>query len=144
MTSQLQLVDLCAITIERGPRYDTGPGPLGRRVSAEAASVVVTGERLSGQLAGVAAADWATTADDGLTLVDSRMTIGTHDGALILITYTGRINDISKFPAEPVYVSLNFATGDPRYRWLVGIQAVAKGSMSSDGNSLEYLVYELR
>ena len=144
MPTQLQLEPLCTIAIERGPRYDTGRGPVGRRVSAEAASVVVTGDRLRGQRAGVAAADWSTTADDGLTFVDARMTIETDDGALVLITYTDRINNISNFPEEPIYIAISFMSGDPRYRWLVGLQAVGKGTMNAAGDALEYLVYELR
>jgi hypothetical protein len=140
----VELIPLCRFTIRRGPRFDTGAGPLGRRVTAEIRELTVTGERLSGRMAGTAGADWATSAEDGLTVVDVRFTLQTDDDALILVTYGGRIDDLRKFPDISIYVAPVFTTGDPRYRWLAGIQAVAKGRFAEDPSVLIYDVYELR
>jgi hypothetical protein len=141
----IDLVPLCEFRIRRGPRFDTGVSSIGRRAVAEVAELTVVGERLNGRLAGRAGADWATTGADGLTYIDARFTIETDDGAHILVTYTGRIDDLRKHPDVHMYSAPVFFTGDPRYRWLAGIQAVAKGYFrEDDANSVVYEVYEIR
>lgn len=141
----LALIPLCQMRVRRGRRFETGPTSLGGRVVAEVAELTVTGERFRGRLAGAAAADWATVGEDGLTVVDARFTIETDDGAHVLVTYGGRIGDIRQLPDVAVYVAPTFTTGDPRYRWLTGIQAVAKGTFQpKDTSVLVYDVYELR
>jgi hypothetical protein len=139
----IDLIPLCEFRIRRGPRFDTGVSPIGRRAVAEVAELTVVGERLNGRLAGRAGADWATTGADGLTYIDARFTIETDDGAHILVTYTGRIDDLRQHPY--MYTSPVFFTGDPNYRWLAGLQAVAKGSFQEDDPArVVYEVYEVR
>lgn len=138
------LVPLCTLSVVRGPRVACGPTPFGSRVVAEVAEATAVGERLSGRLAGAAAADWATTGEDGVTIVDARIALETDDGASVLITYGGRIADLRIFPEVAVYVAPVFHTGDPRYRWLCGIQAIGKGSFTADGTTLVYDIYEVR
>lgn len=140
----IDLVPLCQIRLRRGPIFDMGVSSIGRRAVAEVAELTVMGERLNGRLAGAAGADWATTGADGLTYIDARFTIETDDGAHILVTYTGRIDDLRKHPDVFMYSSPVFFTGDPRYRWLAGIQAVAKGYFDADPEVVVYDVYEVR
>ena len=42
----------------------------------------------------------------------------------------------------PVYIAPRFDTGDDRYRWLNGVQAVGKGRF--DGRTLTYELCEVR
>lgn len=139
----IELIALCEMRIVRGPRFDLGVTPFGRRVVAEVADATLTGERVNARLAGVAGADWATTAEDGLTTVDARLTLRTDDDAHLLVTYTGRIPDLRSYPNCPVYTAPTFYTGDERYRWLADIQAIAKGVFDGP-QELVYDIYEVR
>ncbi len=69
-----------------------------------------------------------------------RLALETHDGAAILMTYNGigrRVDGrIVVHAASPT-----FETGDDRYLWLNGIQAVATGETHDDG--VTYEVYAL-
>lgn len=138
----IELVPLCTIDITlRDEQVLVGAGPSGFRVVAEVASVTVEGDRLRGTHKGTAGADWLTLVD-GVATVDVRMTIETHDGALVYVTYTGR-SDFSEGPeAHPIYSAPRFETGDERYAWLNLVQAVAKGQVS--GSTVRYEVAEVR
>jgi hypothetical protein len=138
----IELVPLCTIDITMADdQILVGQGPAGFRVVAEARSAVIEGERLRGTMRGAAAADWLTLVD-GIATIDVRMTIETHDGALVLVTYTGR-SDFREGPgAHPIYSAPRFETGDERYAWLNLVQAVAKGSFE-DGH-VRYEVAEVR
>ena len=95
------------------------------------------GERLKAALRGRAAADWAFVEPSGRVLVDARLTIGTDDGATILVTYTGRMDAAT----AGVVSAMHFETGDHRYQWLTRVLGVAKGSYA--GETLNYEVYEV-
>ena len=112
--------------------------PLGTRVIAEVASAEFDGERFKATLKGVAAADWVTFDSRGLGTLDVRVTLETHDGAIVFTSYRGRV-DLS---TRRVYSAPLYDTGDERYLWLNAIQAVAKGT--TDGTNLEYEIYEVR
>jgi hypothetical protein len=138
----IELVPLCTIDITlRDEQLLVGQGPAGFRVVAEVESVAVEGDRLRGTGRGHAGADWLTLVD-GTATVDVRMTIETHDGALVYVTYTGR-SDFSEGPgAHPIYSAPLFETGDERYAWLNRVQAVAKGAF--EGSHVRYEVAEAR
>jgi hypothetical protein len=138
----IDLVPLCTIDIAlRDPQIMVGQGPAGFRVVAEVESATVEGERLRGTSTGSAGADWLTLVD-GLATIDVRMTIETHDGAVVFITYTGR-SDFREGPgAHPIYSAPRFETGDERYAWLNLVQAVGKGTI--DGSRVVYEVAEVR
>ena len=126
----------------RPPVYLPGT-PLGTRVLAEITSFDIDGERLRAHLFGVAAADWPIVAADGTTLtIDVRVTLETHDGALLYAQYGGRI-DGTRQPMT-VYSTPRFDTGDERYQWLARIQAVGKGVFHADMANIDYELYELR
>lgn len=138
----MELIPLCSIDILLAEEHIiVGEGPSGLRVIAEVQSLTVTGERLSGSIKGTAAADWLTIVGTVGT-VDVRATIETDDGALVYLTYGGRM-DLSKGQGgAPVYSAPRFETGDERYAWLNLVQAVGKGEI--DGHHLVYEVAEVR
>lgn len=138
----IELVPLCTIDLVLAEeQLFVGEGPAGLRVIAEAASVTVTGDRLSGTMKGGAGADWLTVAGTVGT-IDARMAIETDDGALVYMSYGGRM-DLSAGPGgAPLYTAPRFETGDPRYAWLNLVQAVAKGTL--EGTALHYEVAEVR
>ena len=79
-----------------------------------------------------------------LLVLDVRTLLETHDGALVYVSYRGRL-DLSGGPgATPSYAAPLFDTGDERYAWLNAIQAVAKGTLSDGGATITYEVHELR
>lgn len=118
------------------------PGtPSGTRVIVEIASVDFRGERLRAKLKGAAAADWAVVSPAGVGLMDVRLTLETDDGALIYVTYNGRVDVSHGLEGATAYTAPRFETGDERYAWLNRIQAVAKGVISE--GVLRYELYEL-
>lgn len=139
----IELVPLCTINVGLAAPFILPDTPSGTRVIVEVESFEVSGERLHGRLKGRAAADWLTLDSRAQGTVDVRALVETHDGALVYITYGGRL-DLSGGPGSaPVYSAPRFETGDERYLWLNTIQGVAKGETTPDGHTLVYDVYEM-
>lgn len=115
--------------------------PSGTRVVVEITSVDCRGERLRAKLKGVAAADWAVVSPTGIGLMDVRLTLETDDGALIYVSYNGRVDLSGGLDGATAYTAPRFETGDERYAWLNKVQAVAKGVIN--GGVLRYELYEL-
>ena len=136
-----ELVPLCSIDIVMGESQMIGDGPAGFRVIAEVGSGTVSGDRVRGTLAGRAMADWIVV-NGGVATVDVRGAMQTDDGALIYVTYGGRIDVSGGALAEPIYVAPRFETSDERYTWLNLVQAVGIGKL--DGENLHYDWFELR
>jgi hypothetical protein len=137
----MELVELCAVDITLNDLLWVGDGPAGTRVIAEVLSATVTGERLSGSLKGSSSADWLVVNGNVGTL-DVRATLETVDGALVYVSYKGRM-DVSQGPgALPFYCAPLFETSDERYQWLNLVQAVGKANL--DGSLLHYDWYEVR
>jgi hypothetical protein len=136
----LELVPLgTMVGILRSP-FVLADTPAGTRMVFELESGEVDGERLRGRLVGRSGADWMVVGPDGTGSLDVRMLVETHDGALVLVHYTGRVD--TTVSGAPIYATPRFDTGDQRYRWLNRIQAVAKGTL--DGSTLTYELHELR
>ncbi len=141
-TMAIELVPLCTIDLVLAEDHIiVGEGPSGLRVVAEAESLTVTGERLSGRQKGRATADWLTIVGTVGT-VDVRSTFETDDGALVYLTYGGRMDLSQGQGGAPIYSAPRFETGDERYAWLNLVQAVGKGTL--DGHTLSYEVAEVR
>ncbi|HEX9468429.1 MAG TPA: DUF3237 domain-containing protein, partial [Bradyrhizobium sp.] len=86
---EIRTTHLFDIAIDLNPRLNFGDGPIGRRILFGAASGSFEGERLRGEvLAG--GGDWALFRPDGAMMLDVRLTLRTHDGALVQMTYGGR------------------------------------------------------
>ena len=111
--------------------------PAGTRMVFELASGTVDGERLRGRLVGRSGADWMVVGPDGTGSLDVRLLVETHDGALVLVHYTGRVD--TTVPGAPIYATPRF-TAHERYRWLNRVQAVAKGTL--DGSTLTYELHQ--
>lgn len=141
----IELVPLCSVTLDLAPTLAVGTGPAGDRSVGAIRSATISGERLKGGLAGPAAADWLVRTG-AIGVIDARMTVRTEDGALIHVSYGGRL-DLSN-PAGGIfaYVAPVFETGDVRYGWLNRIQAVGKGrlTITADGATLAYEFFEAR
>src|SRR4051794_41957495 len=76
------------IVIDLNPRLNIGAGPFGQRILFGAAGGSFEGAKLRGEvLAG--GGDWALFRADGAMTLDVRLTLRTHDGALIHMTYGG-------------------------------------------------------
>ncbi len=116
-------------------------GPLGPRVIAEVDDVTIEGDRLKAAMVGKSAADWLTLGPDGTYgCLDVRVTLQTHDGALIYCTYGGRIDlKTSRAVSAPT-----FQCGDERYDWLNRIQAIGDGTNDQQTRILTYELYEVR
>lgn len=143
--SMLELVPLCSATIDVGANHDIGIGPAGARSVGDIVAARFDGDRLQAQMLGGAAADWMVRTGT-VAIIDVRMTLQTHDGALIYMTYGGRLDLANRANGLKAYVAPTFETGDERYTWLNGILAVGKGRIGAGphGTRLEYEFYEVR
>ncbi|RIK10375.1 MAG: DUF3237 domain-containing protein [Acidobacteria bacterium] len=112
----------------------------------EVESISVEGERIRAELAGQASADWMRLSPDMIGTLDVRVTLKTHDGALIYGEYRGRVNTVEGDPdvSAVVFAAPLFSTSDARYEWLNRIQVIAKGLVSADSRRLNYEMYEVR
>ncbi len=135
-----ELVPLCTVDAVLRDPIAVGHGPLGTRLVIEVAEARVEGERLSGRMKGMAGADWVVLAG-AVGVLDVRMTLETDDGAVVLVTYSGRM-DLSEGLDGPIRVAPTFETGDDRYAWLNVVQAVGVGR--ADSNRLRYEWSEVR
>jgi len=135
----IELVPLCNAHITLRKPITLPDTPLGTRLIFEVATAEFEGERFNASLKGASSADWVTIDARGIGTLDVRLMLETHDGAIVFTTYRGRfdLNTGGTIYATPLY-----DTGDERYLWLNSIQAIAKGT--SDGDDLEYEIYEVR
>ncbi|OBF24849.1 DUF3237 domain-containing protein [Mycobacterium sp. ACS4331] len=132
-----QLRPLCHVTYRLADPIGVSSGPGGGRTIGEITEARWEGERLRASLKGRAAADWAFVEPSGRVLVDARVTLETDDGAVVYVSYTGRMDAAT----AQVYSSMYFETGDERYQWLTRVLGVAKGRYL--GESLHYEVFEV-
>ena len=135
----IELVPLGTMTFTLATTTFLTDTPRGTRVIVEVSNGTLVGDRIRAKQHGVAAGDWLTVDAQGLGTLDVRGVMETDDGALIYMTYNGRMDTTAG--TGPITAPL-FDTGDERYRWLAKIQAVAKGTI--DGETLTYEVYEAR
>lgn len=129
----LELVPLCTATVELAEAISVSP----TLIVGEVTGVVVEGDRIKATMKGRAVADWLRVSPDGYGTIDVRMTVETNDGAIVFVSYSGRLD----FTTMTAYATPLFHTGDARYAWLNRIQAVAKGGFG--GTGLVYEMYEL-
>jgi hypothetical protein len=134
----IELVPLGRMTIGLKEPMVLPGTPTGTFIVAELATVRFEGERLKANAKGAANADWLNIGADGTAAVEVRVLLETDDGALVYVQYTGRFT----LATQTAYAAPLFLTGDERYAWLNGIQAVAKGQ--TDGQTLVYDIHEVR
>ncbi|NWF27388.1 DUF3237 domain-containing protein [Streptomyces sp. PKU-EA00015] len=151
----IRTAHLFDIVVDLNPRLPIGSGPFGRRVLFGAAGGTFHGPRLSGDVV-PGGGDWALFDSDGTMTLDVRLTLRTHDGALLHMTYGGRwvtpptLRDAMTDPAERhridpdrYYFRTNplFETGAEPYTWLNGIVCVGSGYLVEGG--IAYKVSEV-
>jgi hypothetical protein len=135
------------MVVDLNPRLDIGRGPFGQRVLFGSAGGSFEGPRMRGEvLAG--GGDWALFRPDGVMMLDVRLTLRTHDGALVHMTYGGRWvtpPDLRADLADPVrrhrvdparyYFRTNplFETGAEEYAWLNDIVCIGSGYLVKGG-----------
>lgn len=140
---------LFQMRVKLAPPTDVGPGPEGRRMVFMGRSGTVDGPRIRGEVLPMSGGDWSRIRADGSGALDVRLSLRTDDGAIVYMTYGGRMVaaaedmpyalDFAK-PDDPdgagrYYFRTNplFETGDDRYAWLNHIVAVGKGRTGDDG-----------
>mgnify|MGYP000866038425 CR=1 FL=1 len=138
----IQLEHLCHVRAQLAPVTLEG-APTGTRVIFEVVHGEVEGERVRGTGVGPGA-DWLLIGPDGTGMLDVRFTLRTHDDALVFVQYNGRTDVRGGAGSAPVYVAPRFETGDERYAWLNGVQAVGKGTFDADTAVVEYDWFEIR
>ena len=136
VTPALQL--LYTSKIEVGAPLEVGKSPYGERRIINIKSGAFSGPRLSGRvLAG--GADWQIIRYDGITEVEARYTLETHDGALIYVSNWGlrhgpkevmkRLAAGEEVDPKEYYFRTTpiFETGASDYKWLNGLVSIAAG-----------------
>jgi hypothetical protein len=129
------------IIVDLNPRLGFGEGPFGRRILFGAAGGSFEGPRVRGEVL-PGGGDWALFRPDGAMILDVRLTLRTHDGELIHMTYGGRwiipadaladMNDpVERYRVDPAryYFRTNplFETGSPQYAWMNDLVCVGSG-----------------
>ena len=137
------------------PQQMVGKAHFGRRMIAALTGGWLEGERLKGRVM-PSGGDWATIDDKGVLRLDARVTLETHDGALIYVSYRGVLRPMDKVrefslrggpqtPEEEAQVYFRttpmFETGDERYAWLNDIVTIGMGA--SVGGAVRYNVFEV-
>jgi hypothetical protein len=80
---------LMTLRVTLGPAHDVGAAPHGTRRIATITGGDFEGPRLSGIVVPAASADWLLLRADGVLELDLRVTLRTHDGALISMASSG-------------------------------------------------------
>ena len=132
------LFTLTAQTGDKPPAVLAGT-PSGTRLVLTAMRGTFEGPKLRGTIADVAGGDWVTIRPDGSMKLDVRLVLQTDDGAAIYMTYSGIARSVGGDTL--IRTAPQFETGDERYTWLNGVQAVAHGTTGEA--SVTYDVYSL-
>jgi hypothetical protein len=145
---------LYEVHFELAPPVGVGPTPEGFRAIYAVTGGTLKGERINGKVLPAGGADWARIRPDGSIAIDVRCCAETDDGALIYITYYGRLNippekqaavlDMTAStrpdPSEYYFrIAPLFETASEKYAWLNGILAVGIGRVVQGG--VVYSVY---
>lgn len=136
----IDLIPLAEVRAPLAAQHTIPAGPLGTRVVADVGGATMKGDRLDATQLGTAAADWLTLDANGIGTLDVRVTMQTHDGAVFLVSYRGRL----LLDTGTIFNAPLFETGDERYAWLNRIQAVGKGRLEENNTLVVYDLYELR
>jgi hypothetical protein len=152
---EIRTVPLFDMVVDLNPRLNIGDGPLGRRILFGSAGGSFEGERLRGEvLAG--GGDWALFRPDGAMALDVRLTLRTHDDALVHMTYGGRwitppelradmADPTKRYQVDPsrYYFRTNplFETGASQYAWLNNIVCIGQGYLIEGG--IAYKISEI-
>ncbi len=130
-----------------------GAVPEGIRVNFYNAGGTVSGPRIRGKVR-PGGGDWLTVRNDGVALVDVRVTFETDDRALVLVTYGGMIdfgpNGYEGFArgeipaAARIRTTPRFSTAHPDYAWLNRLHCIGVGEYRASTRTASYDVYAVR
>ena len=147
---------LMQLRLATSPTQEFGSTPHGTLSVFPVTGGTFEGDRLRGTVL-PGGGDWVTVRADSTMELDLRVTLETDDGALIHMSYGGRImfpdalepevRDTSKRhlidPAKYYFRTTPlFETGAPQYAWINGIVAVGSGRLV-EGGGVAYDVFEL-
>lgn len=153
MTKDLQFEHMFDAEIELSRMIRVGDTFNGTRMIADVAGGKISGPKLQGEVLQGAAGDWVILRRDGVLSLDVRLTIRTHDDALILMRYHGfrhgpaevidRLNKGETVDPSEYYFRTAplFETGHERYYWMNNIVSVGLGDRLPKGPL--YHVYQV-
>ncbi len=135
------------------PLEPTVGAPFGAKQFWQVSEATLDGARIKAELAGTGM-DWMSVGSDGFWRPDVHIQFITDDGAVILLHYTGLVQQTERFAAaadadqptdwvdQYMRLALRFETGSQRYLWLNTSLFVAKGRLLGTGH-IEYEVYRV-
>jgi uncharacterized protein DUF3237 len=135
------------------PLDPTTDSPWGARQYWQVSEATLDGPGIKAGLAATGV-DWMGVTDDGFWRPDVRAQFLTDDGAVVLMHYTGLVEQTARFAAaaqsdEPtgwadqyMRLSIRFETGAARYAWLNTSLFIAVGRLLGTGH-IEYQVYRV-
>ena len=139
------------LTVDYPNMVDIGTTAHGRRRVAPVTAGSFAGERLRGNHA--VGADWVINRSDGVMVLDVRLTLTTHDGASIYLTYAGSFVAATEhmaafnkgarldFDQYRLRTVPRFETGDARYAWLNDLPCAGVGRQTATGPV--YTIWEI-
>jgi hypothetical protein len=142
----LRSTHLFTLTLEVSPDIvDVGETPYGRRRIATVLGGTFKGEELHGSVLPTPAGDWLLLRRDGILQLDVRLTLKTHDGHLVYMSYRGmrhgpqwvidQLNKGEKVDPSQYYFRATpwFETSSEKYRFLNRIVCVSTGRREPSG-----------
>lgn len=148
-----ELEHLFSFSAQLHPPEVIGPVAEGIRANFYVASGEVTGPRVQGILRPVGG-DSFTMRSDGVGMIDVRITVETHDNALLYLFYTGvadmgpdgyeRFGRGELPPTIAIQAALRTQTSHPDYQWLNRLQCLTIGEVDSAHLVVRYDVYGVR
>lgn len=132
------------LTVDYAGMLNMGKSGIGRRRVAPVSGGRFEGERLSGVVL-PGGADWVINREDGVMVVDVRLSLKTDDSTLIYLTYQGALRTsaeaMERFnkggllsDAEfNLRTVARFETGSQAYLWLNDMIAVGVGRQTAAG-----------
>jgi hypothetical protein len=149
------LAHLFTLSAGLGGSDDTGEGSLGRRIRDSVGEGTFAGRHMRGELL-PGSADWRLIRHDVTSVIDARVMLRTDDGALIYMSYGGRVvvpPDMLAQVRDPARRHLldpaayyfrttpTFETGAEPYRWLNNIVCIGTGRLTTRG--VDYEIFEV-
>jgi len=141
------------LTGMRGPLDATDGSPTGPRRYFEMAAGVLEGEGIQATMA-LPGGDWMRVSSDGFWRPDVRVQWVTDDGAIVLMHYTGLVEQTpafktaaesdqeTSFADQYMRMVITFDTGTSRYYWLNQSIFVARGRLLG-ASQIEYEVHRV-
>jgi hypothetical protein len=153
---QFELDHIFSFTIGIATLESVGFCPEGLRTNAYATGGKVDGPRVRGQVRPVGG-NWPVLRQDGVALIDYRLTIETEEGALLYVTCTG----VSDFGEDAYHMvargeagqltryrdhrtGVQCHTAHPDYLWLNRVHCIGIGQFDSQDMTVRYDIYVVR